>query len=145
MKRLKIVKGLVWSRAFCLKTRLRSETPARQARQSRIMREGEINRLNKELIVRLNKLFEDSAYEADGVEYWLARDLQVLLEYTQWRNFELVIEKAKVSCQTAGQNPIHHFAGVSKTIPMPKGAATLKNLSGGCEPMKSDWADRQSS
>jgi DNA-damage-inducible protein D len=53
-------------------------------------------------------------------EYWLARDLQVLLEYTQWRNFELVIEKAKVSCQTAKQNPDHHFAGVSKTIPMPK-------------------------
>ncbi len=78
--------------------------------------------MNKELIVRLNKLFEDSAYDANGVEYWLARDLQVLLEYTQWRNFELVIEKAKVSCQTAKQNPDHHFAGVSKTIPMPKGA-----------------------
>jgi DNA-damage-inducible protein D len=78
--------------------------------------------LNKELIVRLNKLFEDSAYDANGVEYWLARDLQVLLEYTQWRNFELVIEKAKVSCQTAKQNPDHHFADVSKTIPMPKGA-----------------------
>ncbi|MEI6788586.1 MAG: DNA damage-inducible protein D [bacterium] len=78
--------------------------------------------MNKELIVRLNKLFEDSAYDANGVEYWLARDLQVLLEYTQWRNFELVIEKAKVSCQTAKQNPDHHFADVSKTIPMPKGA-----------------------
>jgi DNA-damage-inducible protein D len=78
--------------------------------------------LNKELIGGLNKSFEDSAFETDGVEYWLARDLQVLLEYTQWRNFEQVIEKAKVSCQTAGQNPSHHFAGVSKTIPMPKGA-----------------------
>ena len=78
--------------------------------------------MDKELIVRLNKSFEESAYEENGVEYWLARDLQVLLEYTQWRNFELVIEKAKVSCQTAGQNPAHHFAGVSKTIPMPKGA-----------------------
>ncbi|MCX7002921.1 MAG: DNA damage-inducible protein D [bacterium] len=78
--------------------------------------------MDKQLIVRLNKSFENSAYEENGVEYWLARDLQVLLEYTQWRNFELVIEKAKVSCQTAGQNPAHHFAGVSKTIPMPKGA-----------------------
>lgn len=78
--------------------------------------------MNKELIGRLNKSFEDSAFETDGVEYWLARDLQVLLEYTQWRNFEQVIEKAKVSCQTAGQNASHHFADVSKTIPMPKGA-----------------------
>lgn len=78
--------------------------------------------MDKEVIVRLNKLFEESAYEENGLEYWLARDLQVLLEYTQWRNFEMVIEKAKVSCQTAGQNPAHHFAGVSKTIPMPKGA-----------------------
>ena len=81
--------------------------------------------MDKTLIVRLNKSFEDSAYAENGVEYWLARDLQVLLEYTQWRNFELVIEKAKVSCQTAGQNPDHHFADVSKTIPMPKGAEKI--------------------
>lgn len=74
------------------------------------------------MIVRLNKSFEDAAYEENGVEYWLARDVQDLLEYTQWRNFEQVIEKAKVSCQTAGQNPSDHFAGVSKTIPMPKTA-----------------------
>jgi len=78
--------------------------------------------MDKELIVRLNKTFEDSGYEENGVEYWLARDLQVLLEYTQWRNFEQVIEKAKVSCRTAGQNSAHHFADVSKTIPMPTGA-----------------------
>jgi len=62
------------------------------------------------------------AYEETGVEYWLARDLQELLEYTKWRNFEKVIEKAKVSCQNAGQNPGHHFADVSKTIQMPKGS-----------------------
>ena len=78
--------------------------------------------MDRQIVIKLNKSFEESAYQENGVEYWLARDLQVLLEYTQWRNFELVIEKAKVSCQTAGQNPSHHFAGVSKTIPMPKGA-----------------------
>ncbi|MCX7048223.1 MAG: DNA damage-inducible protein D [Candidatus Sumerlaeota bacterium] len=78
--------------------------------------------MDRELIVRLNKSFEDSAYTEDGVEYWLARDLQALLEYDEWRNFAKVIDKAKVSCQTAGQNPDHHFVGVNKTIPMPKGA-----------------------
>lgn len=78
--------------------------------------------MNKDLIVQLNKSFQDSAYEESGIEYWLARDVQRLLEYTQWRNFEQVIEKAKISCQNAGQNPAHHFANVSKTIAMPKGA-----------------------
>jgi len=78
--------------------------------------------MDKELIVRLHKSFEESAYEENGVEYWLARDLQGLLEYTQWRNFELVIEKAKVSCQTAGQDPAHHFAGVSKMVDIGSGS-----------------------
>ena len=36
--------------------------------------------MDKNLIVRLNKSFEDTAYEDNGVEYWLARDLQKLLE-----------------------------------------------------------------
>jgi DNA-damage-inducible protein D len=78
--------------------------------------------MDKGLIIRLNKSFEDSAYEENGVEYWLGRDLQVLLEYDEWRNFAKVIEKAKVSCQTADQNPAHHFVDVNKTIQMPKGA-----------------------
>jgi DNA-damage-inducible protein D len=70
----------------------------------------------------LNRSFEDAAYEQDGVEYWMARELQVLLEYTQWRNFEQVIDKAKISCRTAGQNPDHHFADVSKMVALGSGA-----------------------
>ena len=58
----------------------------------------------------------------DGVEFWLARDLQKLLGYDKWDNFISVISKAKVSCQSAGHNPEDHFAGVGKTIEMPKGA-----------------------
>ena len=78
--------------------------------------------MDKELIVELNNSFESSAYMQDGVEYWLARELQILLEYDEWRNFVKVIDKARVSCQGAGQDPTHHFVGVNKTIPMPKGA-----------------------
>ena len=79
--------------------------------------------MEKETISKLNKTFEESAYEQDGVEYWFARELQELLDYTQWRNFLNVIEKAKIACKTSGNEVSDHFADVSKTVPMPKGAA----------------------
>jgi DNA-damage-inducible protein D len=78
--------------------------------------------MKKELIIRLNKTFEESAYTQNGVEYWMARDLQKLLDYTEWRNFLLVIDKAKMACLKSGQNISDHFVDVNKTIPMPKGA-----------------------
>jgi len=78
--------------------------------------------MKKELILRLRKSFEESAYEEQGVEYWLARDLQKLLDYDEWRNFLNVIEKAKIACRNSGQNINDHFVDINKTIPMPKGA-----------------------
>jgi len=58
----------------------------------------------------------------EGVEYWLARDLQILLGYTQWRNFEAAIEKAKMACASVGAESCHHFADISKTMASGKGA-----------------------
>jgi len=78
--------------------------------------------MKQEIIAQLNKDFEGSAHLKDGVEYWMARDIQRLLDYTQWRNFLLVVDKAKTACLKSGQNIQDHFADVSKTIPMPKGA-----------------------
>ncbi len=78
--------------------------------------------MDNNIIKHLNRLFEESAYEQDGIEYWLARELQELLDYTQWRNFQNVIEKAKDACINSGNLVSDHFADVSKTIPMPKGA-----------------------
>ena len=78
--------------------------------------------MKSDIIIQLHKNFEDYAHQIDGEEFWFARDLQGLLGYTQWRNFEQVIDKARIACQTAGHAVSDHFADVSKTIPMPKGA-----------------------
>ena len=78
--------------------------------------------MKSDIIIQLHKNFEDFAHQVDGQEVWFARELQGLLGYTQWRNFEQVIDKAKMACRTAGHAVADHFADVSKTIPMPKGA-----------------------
>ena len=76
--------------------------------------------MQKEIIVQLNKTFEESAYARDGVEYWMARDLQKLLDYAEWRNFLLVIEKAKASCLNSRQNVSDHFVDVNKMVKQDK-------------------------
>ena len=78
--------------------------------------------MDKNLITTLTKGFEDAAFEYEGVECWSARQLQVLLDYIQWRNFEGLIEKAKEACQKSGHAIEDHFADISKTIQMPKTA-----------------------
>jgi len=78
--------------------------------------------MEKEIISKLRKTFEDYANEVKGVEFWFARDLQKLLGYVEWRKFVGVIEKAKESCKNSGFNVFNHFVGAAKTIDMPKGA-----------------------
>ena len=72
--------------------------------------------MDKQLIAELNAKFEDVSYEQDGVEYWMARDLQVLLGYTEWRNFTQVIEKAKMACFNSHQPIGDHFVAVNKKV-----------------------------
>jgi DNA-damage-inducible protein D len=77
--------------------------------------------VEKETIIKLNKSFEESAYEQDEVEYWLARELQILLGYSDWRNFINAVEKAKESCKTIGEAVLDHFVDVTKMIGIGKG------------------------
>lgn len=61
-------------------------------------------------------------FEADGTEFWLARDLAPLLEYQEWRNFMLVVEKARVACQTSGQRIEDHFGDINRMVEIGSGA-----------------------
>jgi DNA-damage-inducible protein D len=78
--------------------------------------------MDKDTIVKLNKNFEEYAYEQDGIEYWLARELQELLGYSDWRNFSNAINKAKESCQTTGEAVSDHFVDVTKMVKIGSGA-----------------------
>ena len=62
-----------------------------------------------------------------GNEYWKARELQKVLEYTEWRKFENVICKAKSTCDNSGNVVSEHFVDIDKTINMPKGAKKTVN------------------
>ena len=58
----------------------------------------------------------------DGTEYWNARELQHVLEYTDWRNFLKVIEKAKTACENSGIFVEDHFVDVNKMVEIGSGA-----------------------
>jgi DNA-damage-inducible protein D len=77
--------------------------------------------MEKDTIIKLNNRFEEYAYEQDGVEYWLARELQELLGYADWRNFLNAVNKAKDSCKTTGEEVSDHFVDVTKMIKLGKG------------------------
>ena len=77
--------------------------------------------MEKETINKLSKNFEEYAYEQDGIEYWLARELQELLGYADWRNFLNAVDKAKETCKTSGELVSDHFVDVTKMIELGKG------------------------
>ena len=70
-----------------------------------------------------NKIFEDIKLigENDN-EYWLARELIPLLEYSKWERFSNTINNTKIACENSGYNVNEHFPGAGKMISIGKGA-----------------------
>ena len=81
-------------------------------------------KFEKSKLIELKEKFDSiiNTEEKDNIEFWYARDLQIQLGYTQWRNFLEVINKAMISCESAGISVSDHFAKVSKMIDLGKGA-----------------------
>lgn len=76
-----------------------------------------------EQVQTLTESFEGFAQQTDGgVEYWLARDIQLLLGYTEWRNFGQVINKAKTACDLSGHQVGDHFVDVNKMVLLGSGS-----------------------
>lgn len=83
----------------------------------------------------LTETFEGHAQQTEsGVEYWLARDLQVFLGYGKWDNFQSVISKAKTACDVSGHAIRDHFVDVNKTIELGSGSQRNTLLSRGIRP-----------
>ena len=54
--------------------------------------------------------------DEDGQEFWSARDLMIILEYTNWRNFKTALLKAQIACENSGSDPTDHFVGAIKMV-----------------------------
>ena len=79
--------------------------------------------MKAELIFTLTNNFEEYAQRTDeGIEFWLARDLQQLLGYGKWENFFNVIAKAKITCETSGHMVEDHFPDVRKMVELGSGS-----------------------
>ena len=78
--------------------------------------------MRSDKIAALLAQFEALVRTEQGVEFWFARELQLLLGYSEWRNFLIAIDKAKESCRTSGQNEADHFREVTKMVALGSGA-----------------------
>lgn len=79
--------------------------------------------MSEELMTYSERTFEDIKYINEfGQEYWYARELQPVLDYARWENFEKAIERAKKACQNTGFDVDDHFRGVTKMVVVGSGA-----------------------
>ena len=73
--------------------------------------------MDRNKLITLKSLFDEIVHTTeDGIEYWLARDLQKLLGYARWENFEEAIARAIESCKIVQTKPVDHFREVTKIV-----------------------------
>jgi len=80
--------------------------------------------MKKEIISKLHSDFERMVHKETetGTEFWLAREIQGLLGYAEWRNFLNIINKAKEACKNAQNDPKDHFVDINKMVVIGSGA-----------------------
>ena len=79
--------------------------------------------MNQQLSLYHEHIFENIKHiDENGQEYWLARELQPVLEYAQWRRFEEAIERAKIACQNSNHKVSDHFADLGKMVALGSGS-----------------------
>ena len=73
------------------------------------------------------KIFEDIKHiDEEGNEYWSARELMPLLEYSKWERFSNAIDTAKVACEKSGYHIEDHFSGAGTMVDIGSGAKIKK-------------------
>ncbi len=79
--------------------------------------------MKQEIINSLTNNFESFSNKTEGgLEFWFARDLQHLLGYRKWENFQSVISKAKTACEISGHELSDHFPDIRKMVSIGSGA-----------------------
>ncbi len=74
-----------------------------------------------------NQTFEEIKHiDEKGVEFWYARELQIVLDYKEWRKFDGVIEKAKIACKNSSVNYLEHFVEADKMVQIGSGAKRVQ-------------------
>ncbi len=79
--------------------------------------------MKKKLIQELFEKFERARYIYEGIECWSARELQELFNYSEWRNFLKVIDKAKEACSNVDEVVGDHFVDINKMVEIGSGSS----------------------
>lgn len=78
--------------------------------------------MKKELIDELFQKFEHACNTFEEVEFWSARELQAIFNYSEWRNFLKVIGKAKAACINSSESVLDHFVEINKMVELGSGS-----------------------
>ena len=83
--------------------------------------------MKNDLEIDINAFESIKHIDESGSEFWYARQLQVILDYKEWRKFENVVKKAKNSCENSNINILEQFVGTDKLVKI--GSKTYRKIS----------------